>query len=184
VSPDERDLNQPRQDGPFNDICPTRARSKDLRRCHSLADSGIGRSDVIPLWFGEVCWPNPDIGVEAARQALADGDHFYQPNSGKSELREEISAYHRQTGGDEPHNEALDVLRWIVVDDVDPQGASQAPRGITTSPGMSAASKSSPGAAEPRERATPVDDGSNAVPRSRAIDAVKTSRRRRENRYP
>ena len=64
-----------------------------------IADSGIGRSDVIPLWFGEGCWPSPDIAVEAARQALADGDHFYQPNSGKPELREEISAYHRRIYG-------------------------------------------------------------------------------------
>lgn len=64
-----------------------------------IADSGIGRSDIIPLWFGEGCWPSPDIATEAARQALADGDHFYQPNSGKPELREEISAYHRRIYG-------------------------------------------------------------------------------------
>ena len=64
-----------------------------------IADSGIGRDDIIPLWFGEGCWPSPDIAVEAARRALADGDHFYQPNSGKSELREEISAYHRRIYG-------------------------------------------------------------------------------------
>ena len=64
-----------------------------------IADAGIGRDDVIPLWFGEGCWPSPDIATEAARQALADGDHFYQPNSGKPELREEISAYHRRIYG-------------------------------------------------------------------------------------
>ena len=61
-----------------------------------IANAGIGRRDVIPLWFGEGCWPSPDIAVEAARRALADGDHFYQPNSGKTELREELSAYHRR----------------------------------------------------------------------------------------
>ena len=64
-----------------------------------IADSGIGQADVIPLWFGEGCWPSPDIAVEAARRALAEGDHFYQPNSGKAELREEISAYHRRFYG-------------------------------------------------------------------------------------
>ena len=64
-----------------------------------IADAGIGQADIIPLWFGESCWPSPDIAVEAARRALADGDHFYQPNSGKPELREEISAYHRRTYG-------------------------------------------------------------------------------------
>lgn len=64
-----------------------------------IADAGIGRDDIIPLWFGEGCWPSPDIAVEAARRALADGDHFYQPNSGKPELREEISAYHQRIYG-------------------------------------------------------------------------------------
>ncbi len=64
-----------------------------------IADAGIGQPDVIPLWFGEGCWPSPDIAVEAARRALRDADHFYQPNSGKPELREEISAYHRRIYG-------------------------------------------------------------------------------------
>lgn len=64
-----------------------------------IADAGIGRDGVIPLWFGEGCWPSPDVVVEAARRALQDGDHFYQPNSGKPELRDEISAYHRRIYG-------------------------------------------------------------------------------------
>ena len=64
-----------------------------------IAESALGRPDVIPLWFGEGCWPSPTIAVEAARRALAGGDHFYQPNSGKPELREEISAYHRRVYG-------------------------------------------------------------------------------------
>ncbi|MDE0653440.1 MAG: pyridoxal phosphate-dependent aminotransferase [bacterium] len=64
-----------------------------------IADSGIGQADIIPLWFGEGCWPSPDVAVEAARRALAGGDHFYQPNSGKPELREELSAYHRRIYG-------------------------------------------------------------------------------------
>ena len=51
---------------------------------------------MIPLWFGEGCWPTPTVAVEAARRALADGDHFYQPDSGKPEFREEISAYYRR----------------------------------------------------------------------------------------
>ncbi len=61
-----------------------------------IAEAGFGIPDVIPLWFGEGCWPSPDIAVEAARRALRDGDHFYQPNSGKPELRDEISAYHER----------------------------------------------------------------------------------------
>ena len=64
-----------------------------------IANAGIGRTDIVPLWFGEGCWPSPDIAVEAATRALRDGDHFYQPNSGKTELRDEISAYHRRIYG-------------------------------------------------------------------------------------
>ena len=82
-----------------------RATNLEPSLIRDIANAGIGRSDVIPLWFGEGCWPSPDIAVEAARRALADGDHFYQPNSGKTELREEISAYHRRIYGVEidPH---------------------------------------------------------------------------------
>lgn len=64
-----------------------------------IAEAGMGMPDVIPLWFGEGCWPSPDIAVEAARAALRDGDHFYQPNSGKPELRAEIADYHRRIYG-------------------------------------------------------------------------------------
>ena len=68
-----------------------------------IANSGIGRTDIIPLWFGEGCWPSPDVAVEAARRALAEGDHFYQPDSGKPEFREAISAYHRRVYGADIH---------------------------------------------------------------------------------
>ena len=77
--------------GRASDLTPSNIRE--------IAESALGRPDVIPLWFGEGCWPSPDVAVEAARRALADGDHFYQPNSGKPELREEISAYHRRIYG-------------------------------------------------------------------------------------
>ena len=64
-----------------------------------IAEAGFGQPGVIPLWFGQGCWPSPAVAVEAARAALRDGDHFYQPNSGKPELRDEISAYHRRIYG-------------------------------------------------------------------------------------
>ncbi len=74
-----------------------------------IAEAGFGLPDVIPLWFGEGCWPSPDIVVEAARRALRDGDHFYPPNSGKPELRSEISDYHRRIYGTD-----IDVRRVTV----------------------------------------------------------------------
>ena len=65
----------------------------------AVAEAGFGQPGVIPLWFGEGCWPTSDIAVEAARRALRDGDHFYQANSGKPELRGEISDYYRRIYG-------------------------------------------------------------------------------------
>lgn len=49
--------------------------------------------DVTPLWFGESAWPSGDVAVEAACQALRDGDHFYQPNSGRPSLRDALVDY-------------------------------------------------------------------------------------------
>lgn len=49
--------------------------------------------NVIPLWFGEGAWPSADKVVLRAIAALQGGDHFYQPNSGRPELRDAISEY-------------------------------------------------------------------------------------------
>jgi len=58
-----------------------------------VAETGMGMSDIVPLWFGEGRWPTSKIAVAAAQQALANGDHFYQPNSGKPELRASLQHY-------------------------------------------------------------------------------------------
>ena len=89
----------PRFELPTGDPTSRRAANLAPSLIRDIAESALGRPGVIPLWFGEGCWPSPDVAVEAARRALADGDHFYQPNSGKPELREEISAYHRRIYG-------------------------------------------------------------------------------------
>lgn len=70
-------------------------------RCNSLqpslirelAEAGMRLPDAIPLWFGESAWPTSDSAVQAAVSALQQGDHFYQPNSGRPTLREAIAAY-------------------------------------------------------------------------------------------
>src|SRR5918995_1153397 len=58
----------------------------------AVANAGIGRSDLIPLWFGEPDVPTPRFICEAASRALAAGDTFYQPNAGIPQLRSALAA--------------------------------------------------------------------------------------------
>ncbi|MGB0634960.1 MAG: pyridoxal phosphate-dependent aminotransferase [Paracoccaceae bacterium] len=61
-----------------------------------ISEQAYGIPDIIPLWFGEGCWPTSEIAIQAVNQALADNDHFYQPNSGKLNLRQEICDYYER----------------------------------------------------------------------------------------
>ena len=58
-----------------------------------LSNTAIGRSDVIPLWFGEPDKPTPAFIRQAAKDALDEGQTFYQPNLGIIELRQALAAY-------------------------------------------------------------------------------------------
>lgn len=58
-----------------------------------LSNTAIGRSDVIPLWFGEPDKPTPEFIRQAAKDALDEGQTFYQPNLGIIELRQALAAY-------------------------------------------------------------------------------------------
>ena len=58
-----------------------------------LSNSAIGRSDVIPLWFGEPDKPTPQFIRQAAKDALDEGQTFYQPNLGIPPLREALAEY-------------------------------------------------------------------------------------------
>ena len=62
-------------------------------RIREVAHLGMGRDDVIPLWFGESDLPTPKFICEAAARALAAGDTFYQPNAGIAPLRTALSDY-------------------------------------------------------------------------------------------
>ena len=64
-----------------------------------VVEFGTGREGLIALWFGEGCWPTPTPIVERARQALADGDHFYRPNAGTAAYREAVANYHQRVYG-------------------------------------------------------------------------------------
>lgn len=58
-----------------------------------VANAGMGRSDILPFWFGESDQPTPAFIREAAVQSLQSGETFYSQNLGRPYLREALSAY-------------------------------------------------------------------------------------------
>ena len=60
---------------------------------------GLGRTDIIPLWFGEGDVVTPDFIRDAAKRALDQGKTFYTFTRGLTELREAIAIWaSRQSG--------------------------------------------------------------------------------------
>ena len=62
-------------------------------RIREVANAGMGRSDVLPFWFGESDEVTPEFIREAAIASLRSGETFYTHNLGLPELREAIAAY-------------------------------------------------------------------------------------------
>lgn len=62
-------------------------------RIRQVAESNIGRDDVIALWFGEPDLPTPDYIKKAVTDALAADHVFYAQNRGIPPLRETIATY-------------------------------------------------------------------------------------------
>lgn len=58
-----------------------------------LANAAMGRPDVIPLWFGEPDKPTPEFIRQAAKDAIDEGQTFYQPNLGIVALRAALADY-------------------------------------------------------------------------------------------
>jgi aspartate/methionine/tyrosine aminotransferase len=58
-----------------------------------VANAGLGRTDVLPFWFGESDEVTPEPIRAAAAESLARGETFYSHNLGLPELREAIAAY-------------------------------------------------------------------------------------------
>lgn len=58
-----------------------------------LSNTAMGRDDVIPLWFGEPDKPTPQFIRQAAKDALDEGQTFYQPNLGLIALRQALATY-------------------------------------------------------------------------------------------
>jgi len=62
-------------------------------KIREVANAGLGRSDVLPFWFGESDEVTPQAIRDAAAQSLAAGETFYSHNLGLPELRAGIAAY-------------------------------------------------------------------------------------------
>lgn len=62
-------------------------------KIREVANSALGRDDVLPFWFGEGDLPTPAFIREAAKAALDAGETFYSHNLGMPQLRETIAAY-------------------------------------------------------------------------------------------
>jgi len=58
-----------------------------------VANAGMGRTDVLPFWFGESDDATPAFITGAAMASLQQGETFYTHNLGLPELREAIAAY-------------------------------------------------------------------------------------------
>ena len=73
-------------------------------KIREVANAGIGRSDVLPFWFGESDEPTPGFIRDAAIRSLNAGETFYAHNLGLPELREALSRYtgnlHRSVSAD------------------------------------------------------------------------------------
>jgi aspartate/methionine/tyrosine aminotransferase len=58
-----------------------------------LANSAMGRENILPFWFGESDQPTPAFIREAAIASLNAGETFYSENLGRPYLRRSIAAY-------------------------------------------------------------------------------------------
>jgi aspartate/methionine/tyrosine aminotransferase len=90
---------------------PIRAEVAELQPSgiREIANAGMGRAEVIALWFGEPDLPTPDFIVAASDRALRAGETFYSHNRGVPELRHALAEYTGRLYG-----RAIDVERITV----------------------------------------------------------------------
>ena len=62
-------------------------------KIREVANAGIGRTDLLPFWFGESDEPTPGFIRDAALESIARGETFYSHNFGLPELREALAGY-------------------------------------------------------------------------------------------
>jgi aspartate/methionine/tyrosine aminotransferase len=58
-----------------------------------VANSGMGRADVLPFWFGESDMATPSFIRDEAARSIVEGETFYSENLGRAYLRESIATY-------------------------------------------------------------------------------------------
>lgn len=62
-------------------------------RIREVANAAMGRSGVLPFWFGEPDTVTASEIRQAAQEALAAGDTFYHHNLGLPQLRQALASY-------------------------------------------------------------------------------------------
>jgi aspartate/methionine/tyrosine aminotransferase len=62
-------------------------------KIREVANAGMGRTDVLPFWFGEPDEVTPQFIRDAASESIAKGETFYSHNLGLPELRATIADY-------------------------------------------------------------------------------------------
>ena len=65
----------------------------EASKIREVANAGMGRSDVLPFWFGESDEGTPETVRAAAIASLQAGETFYSHNLGLPELRQAVSDY-------------------------------------------------------------------------------------------
>ncbi len=62
-------------------------------RIREVANTAIGRADLVKFWFGEGDLPTPEFIRDAAKASIDAGETFYNHNLGIVELREAVAGY-------------------------------------------------------------------------------------------
>lgn len=75
------------------------ARQLNESAIRAIANFGMTRKDVIPLWFGESDIATPGFIRQAAVESLNQGQTMYTPNNGLPELRQALADYQNRLFG-------------------------------------------------------------------------------------
>ncbi|MGO3889412.1 MAG: pyridoxal phosphate-dependent aminotransferase [Paenalcaligenes sp.] len=67
--------------------------SLDASPIREVANAAMGRSDILPFWFGESDQPTAKFIRQAAKDALDRGETHYAENLGRPYLRQALSDY-------------------------------------------------------------------------------------------
>lgn len=93
---------------------PVQARASIRELAGSLirevSNSGMGRTDVLPFWFGESDRATPGFIREEAVRSLEEGETFYSQNLGRPYLRDSIAAYLSEL-----HGRSIEVERVAAI---------------------------------------------------------------------